>query len=157
MPRLPDFTALGQRDTGPSRRPIATIDTSAESNAIAGFGRSISGAADVVFRAAENDKAQDLQINGARADADFLTKKIEFEKQFNDEDQDYANWSPRYQEGIKKIAEVRRPKSLILAPVNCGRSSGRTTLRAARLVLNIRPRLARMTITARRALKLSKT
>jgi hypothetical protein len=105
MPRLPDFTALGQRDTGPSRRPIATIDTSAESNAIAGFGRSISGAADTVFRAAMNDKSQDLQINGARADADFLTKKIEFEKQFNDEDQDYANWSPRYQEGIKKIAD----------------------------------------------------
>lgn len=104
MARLPSDTELGGLPSAHSNRPIAQIDASPIAQGVARLGAGVANLGQEVGRYADKVASEDLQIGGARADADFLTKKIEFEKQFNDSDQDYQNWNKRYETGINQIA-----------------------------------------------------
>ena len=103
MARLPEFTALGDRREAPSGRVIASADLTGEAKGIESLGTSIYKTGQNIANFSDAKDKEATTLGAARADADFLTKRIDFEKQFNEQDQDYANWSKRYEEGMRKI------------------------------------------------------
>lgn len=114
MARLPDDTAFGALPSAASGRPIATIDTTGYARGAAAFGagvadigKGIASAASDINATLIHREAVDSRLETARAKSDFLTKKVELDTSFKD-DQDYETLQERY---AAKLNEIRAGSS----------------------------------------------
>lgn len=105
MPRLVDYTALGQRETGRSGRPVASLDLSGAQNAFAGIGNSISNVGDRVQALANQRESDDTRISTSTATANLLKRQNEFLDNVRNNPDDYPNWEKQYEQHIKTAQE----------------------------------------------------
>jgi hypothetical protein len=118
MAKLPSEAELGGISNPASGRPIATYDVTGYARgaaAIAGgvsdLGKGVSSASKDITAALVHERATDDKLEVARARADFLTKKIELDTSFKD-DQDYETLQERYN---TKLGEIKSGSSGLIS------------------------------------------
>lgn len=109
MARLPDDTALGGLSSAASGRQISSYDVTgyargaaAIGGGAADLGKGIQSAAKDISATIHYQDAVDSKLETARARSDFLTKKIELDTSFKD-DQDYETYQERYGAKLNEI------------------------------------------------------
>lgn len=96
MPKLPDATALGQRPTPDSGRPVYRPPANT-------MGQALVGAGDDIANFGANMQKDIDKLEYAKAKADYLTKSLEMDTQFQN-DTDWKTLPDRYTSAQKGIA-----------------------------------------------------
>lgn len=105
MARLPDSTALGYGGGQDSGRAVASYDVSGIGAGAEQFGKAAMQAGQEIRLNAERAQRLDDQVTSARAESNFLTKKVEIESSYKPDDANYANWTKDYNERITKARD----------------------------------------------------
>ena len=116
MPRLPSAQDLGQRRIAESGRPLAQWETGAPLRATEGLGRSIAGAGQQFDAIAARQDAEASRLADTDARSGWLTRTMDFDKQFEDTDPEFAKWPEKAQPELARIrdeeaAKIRDPNA----------------------------------------------
>ena len=107
MPRLPDSTALGERPTPRSRRPIVGENTGSAAAAVAGLGKTLTAIGSDV------EQRQD-RLQSAYAESSLLRAQIDAQSEL-EKDNDYPTYEQRY---TAAMAKAQQQASGIIADPN---------------------------------------
>lgn len=105
MPKLLDFTALGQRETGRTGRPAASVNLTEDKAAFAGIGNSIARVGDTVQGFVNQQQADDTRISTANATANMLKKQNEFLENVRNNPDDFPNWEKQFDQHIAQARQ----------------------------------------------------
>jgi hypothetical protein len=102
MPKLPDFTSVGQTDYQGGARPAVKLDLSGVGEGMAAFGKGMKGLGDDVFRVARNENNQQQEDEDAKARSEFSRLKSDLDTRYAD-DQEWWSWEGRYEKDLQKL------------------------------------------------------